>query len=347
MASAYIVSRKSKRGRRFAVRYRLGGRSWPIQHGGVFATFKEARARRDLIAGELAASRNPTEVLRLVPDAPALTFTAWCERFTASRIDVDASTTRTYAAALRKARERFGTRDPAAITAPEVAEWVSQLAQDRKPGTVKLYVAALRLLFDFAGVEPNPARDSRVRLPKMEREEPNPPSAEHWEAILGAVDARHRLLLVTVEQGGMRVGEAVGLRWGDVDAAGKRLRLRRSATKRDKARWVQLPTWLVDLIDATCPLEDRTPERKVFQGVTEGSAYRAMARACKLAKLPHYHPHDLRHRRLSIWHQSGVPAREVAHRAGHSRTSESLDTYSHVMPLDEIAADQFQALVVS
>jgi integrase len=58
-------------------------------------------------------------------------------------------------------------------------------------------------------------------------------------------------------------------------------------------------------------------------------------------------PHDLRHRRLSIWHQQGVPAREVAHRAGHSRTSESLDTYSHVMPLDELPATDLEVLVAS
>ena len=143
----------------------------------------------------------------------------------------------------------------------------------------------------------------------------------------------------------MRVGEAVSLTWGDVDAAGWRLRLRRSATKRDRARWVQLPPWLVDVIEATCPLEDRTPDRRVFQGVTEDSTYRAMARACKLAKVPHYHPHDLRHRRLTIWHQAGVPAREVAHRAGHARTSESLDTYSHVMPVDELVEARYLELI--
>jgi integrase len=75
---------------------------------------------------------------------------------------------------------------------------------------------------------------------------------------------------------------------------------------------VYLPQWLMDAIEATCPLEDRVPERKVFQGITEASAYQAMTRACGNAKVPHYHPHDLRHRRITIWHQSGVPARELA-----------------------------------
>jgi hypothetical protein len=170
-----------------------GATTAPIQHGGSFGTLKEARARRDLIAGELAAGRNPAHLLRqqMQPAAPVLTFATWCERFTASRLDVDASTTKTYGHALRKAGERFGGRDPATITGPEVAEWVADLAQTRAPATVKLYVGALRLLFDFAGVDPTPARDPRVKLPKRTREEPQPRTADHWAAILGALNARH------------------------------------------------------------------------------------------------------------------------------------------------------------
>jgi hypothetical protein len=48
----------------------------------------------------------------------------------------------------------------------------------------------------------------------------------------------------------------------------------------------------------------------------------------------------LRHRRITIWHQSGVPARELAERAGHARASMSLDVYSHVMPPDEVSAER-------
>jgi integrase len=37
-----------------------------------------------------------------------------------------------------------------------------------------------------------------------------------------------------------------------------------------------------------------------------------------------------------MWHQSGVVARELAERAGHSRASMTLDVYAHVMPLHEV-----------
>ena len=79
----------------------------------------------------------------------------------------------------------------------------------------------------------------------------------------------------------------------------------------------------MEAIEATCPPEDRVPERKV------------------LAKVPHYSPHSLRHRRITLWHQSGVPARELAERAGHSKPSMSLDVYSHVMPADDVSKERF------
>jgi integrase len=72
-----------------------------------------------------------------------------------------------------------------------------------------------------------------------------------------------------------------------------------------------------------------------------------MTRACQTAKITHDHPHDLRHRRITIWHQSGVPARELAERAGHAKPSMSLDVYSHVMPADEIADAAFRELLRS
>jgi integrase len=136
---------------------------------------------------------------------------------------------------------------------------VAALAATYKPGTVQLHLIAFRLLLDFVGLDENVARDPRVKLPKRTREEPQPPSGEQLTAILEAMGARYRLLFVTIEQGALRLGEAVGLRWGDVDFAGLRLRLPRSATKTGTARFVYLPEWLLQAIDGTCSLEDPCP----------------------------------------------------------------------------------------
>jgi integrase len=262
MPSASITVRKTKGGRRrYAVRFRLGGRTYPVEHGGSFPTMREARIRRDLIAGELAAGRNPAQALKALQmrEHARLTIAAWGERFLASRLDIDANTSKNYRTALKKVSASFGERDPATITATEVAEWVGALAGSYKPGTVQLYLIALRLLLDYVGLEENPARDQRVKLPKQTREEPQPPTGEQLTAILAAMGERYRLLFVTIEQGALRLGEAVNLRWGDVDFAGLRLRLARARTKTGKARFVYLPEWLLQAIDGTCPLETARP----------------------------------------------------------------------------------------
>jgi integrase len=203
----------------------------------------------------------------------------------------------------------------------------------------------MRLVLDYAEVEPNPARDKRLRLPARVHEEVNPPSAKQFLAILGKVPRRWVLPLIVLEQVGLRSSELAKLAWGDVDVAESRFRLRASETKSRKARWAQVPAWLMDEIAATCPLEDRTAERQVFSGYGRHAARNAVARACVAAEIPHFHPHDLRHRRISLWHQQGIPAKQLAERVGHARASMTLDVYSHVMPLDEVASERLDALL--
>jgi hypothetical protein len=174
-------------------RYRLGGRAYPIRHAGSFRTLKEAtKARCDLVPGEIAAGRNPADTLAsiLTVAAHATTLSTWGERFLASRIDVDENTKKNYRSSIHIIGKTFGDRDPATITATEVAEWIATLAEKRKPGTLGQYRIAFRLLLDHVGLDPNPARDPRVKLPKQVREEPTPPPAEHVLTIFEALGAK-------------------------------------------------------------------------------------------------------------------------------------------------------------
>jgi integrase len=77
------------------------------------------------------------------------------------------------------------------------------------------------------------------------------------------------------------------------------------------------------------PPDDRTG--RVFPGVTPAVVQNVMTRACKNAGIPHYHPHDLRHRWISVQHKRGVPTVETSARVGHSRPSLTWDTYTHVI----------------
>ena len=140
-----------------------------------------------------------------------------------------------------------------------------------------------------------------------------------------------------LEQTAARVAELRVWEWQDVDVEASRIRSRGVKGRRGTRRvlWRQVPPWLMRVLLAQVPPDDRTDTRRLFPGLNEGTMRDVMGRASRAAGLPLYSPHDLRHRRGSLWHASGMPARELADRMGHSKASMSLDVYTNVMPPDE------------
>src|SRR6266576_3352592 len=290
MASVSIRRRQTKSGSRFQVRYRLGGRAYPLVHGGSFGTMKEARLRRDLVAGELAVGRNPAETLRALVETPKRrTFADLYDEFTASRVDVAETTRINYGTHRIRLVDLLGDRDPQAIGWQDVQGGVSSLAEDLSPLSVRNYLGTLRQVLDFADLDPNPARDRRVKLPRPEGNVPNPPTAAEVATIVKNAPRRWRLAIRVLEQTGMRVGELVGLEWGDVDRAELRLRIRGGKTNAAR-RWVPVPEWLMEEIEATCPPDDRTALRRVFPAAGRQMIGNAMRNACKTAGIANYSP---------------------------------------------------------
>ena len=346
---ASIRKRRTKRGeRRYDVRYRLGGHDAPVLHGGTFPTLRAAEIRRELIRGELAAERDPRLLLRPVAGAregdPGRTVREWGDQYLASRRDVDENTRRNFRSCQRKINERFGDVPVGQVSLFAVDAWVGELAAVHKPGTTRQFLTKLALLLDYAGLDPNPARDRRVKLPKYVKPEPNPPPAEHVEAVLRVLPPRWRLLHVLVEQTALRASEGVELVWGDVDVRGSRLRLSASATKTDRARYVPMPPWLTDALEVTCPPEDRDADRRVFPGAKVNSFRVALTRACRTARVPSYTIRDLRHRRITRWQQELPPA-NVAALAGHANPTTTLSVYSHVLSPAELPAETLIGLL--
>lgn len=351
MSTCHIRRRTTSKGeRRYDVRFRRGGSEAKLEHAGTFKTEREARLRRDLIAGWLALGLNPrAELARLLAaEEPAAvpTYQETAATFAASRVDLSPGTLRAYDYANRRVSRTIGDRDPHTLTVRDMLDLVANLAVDLEAATVAAYMSVVKQTLDFAGVAPNPARDRRVRLPVNTADEVAPPTARQVLAILERVPSRFVLPLVVLEQTGMRVGELAKLPWGDVDVASARFRLSRSRTKTKRPRWVQVPEWLMVWVADSCPVEDRVADRRVFPDATEGVLRGAMARACVTAGVPAFSPHDLRHRRTSLWHGQGIPARELADRIGHARPSMTLDRYSHVMDLEEVPQESFEQVLV-
>ena len=343
MPSAWIERRTTRAGvSHYRVSFRTGGRESSARSGGTFKTKADAQARLRWITGELAACRVPT--FTAAPSTP-VTVRAACVAWQASRIDVAESTRVLHRVALGRILPILGDRDVVGLTPSDVALAVAALAgADYARGSISKSLNALAQALDHAGIDPNPARDRGVKLPREDRAEIVPPTADQVERALFYVAPKYRLPLMILEACALRVGELEHLRWADVDEPTMRVRISRATAKTRKPRWVQVPADLFAMIIARVPREDRDLEDLVFPGATQERMRTDLGRACKAAGVASFGLHDLRHRRLSLWHREGVPIAEVAQRAGHSRSSMTLDVYSHVL-IDAREVDR--ALILS
>lgn len=327
MATLYIRTRDTGDGRRFDVRYRRGGRYSKVEHGGSFRTRNEALIRKKVIGEWLAGGLNPKVEMERAQVGGSLfrdTYTEWL----ASRRSVSQGTLDGYTYRARVLLDAFGDRPVDQISVRDVSEWVGSL-DGYKPGTVRLFVAQLRMVLDFADVPVNVARDRRVELPRNVATEPVPPDRYDVLRILEHVPRSHRLPVVVMEQLGCRVTETLTLQPGDVDAKTGSVRVARERSKGQRVgRTIDAPEFLLEALEDSLPF--RVGDRNRVGDKMRGTGFS---------------PHSLRHRRATLWHQSGVEAVELARRLGHSRPSMSLDVYANVTRLSEVPAHALAAFL--
>jgi integrase len=140
-----------------------------------------------------------------------------------------------------------------------------------------------------------------------------------------------------------------GTAWTDHGTARQERGLKHRAAH--ETRTIPIPPELVRLLRAHTRRYGTTPDGRIFQtargGIIQDSAYSAVwasARARALTPAQCRSPlgrrsYDLRHAAVSLWLNSGVPATEVARRAGHG-VAVLLKIYAHCIDGQADAANQ-------
>ena len=105
-------------------------------------------------------------------------------RWLSSPIDVSAHTRRIHGDSLRRLEPLIGETPVHVLDADDVGRAIATLAETHKPSTVRKSLNVLQQALDHVGVEPNPARDRRIRLPRQARVQITPPETEHVEAVV-------------------------------------------------------------------------------------------------------------------------------------------------------------------
>jgi len=166
---------------------------------------------------------------------------------------------------------------------------------------------------------------------------------------------------------GLRRGEALGLKWGDVDFERGTLSVQRSLqpggelvepkTTRSR-RTIALPPYALDVLRgyreeqygwfkaSMSELEARRRQKDglVFSG-PQGEPWKAASIAtlfrgiAKRAGVGHLRFHDLRHTAASLMIERGVPITTVAETLGHANTATTMSVYAHsVKGAEDLAA---------
>jgi len=180
---------------------------------------------------------------------------------------------------------------------------------------------------------------------------------------------------------GMRRGEALGLRWTDLDLEAKRptATIRRAAiaishrrekgkTKTGKSRLIELDARTVDALKSWKARQGeerlmvgpgyKNDEKLIFT-LPSGIGYhperfsrefeRKQATYNRLhptTPLPRLRLHDLRHTWATLALQAGIHPKIVSERLGHTKIAITLDLYSHVIPgMQSEAAEQVSAMI--
>lgn len=339
MASVWIRTRSTKDDRkRFWVEYRPGGREERVRFAGSFRTKRLATIRAGWIETEIAAGRIPDLTFGEAATMP--TFTEAARRWQASRLDVAASTREQHRIQLDKLIPLIGTRRIDTLVPKDFADAVATLhGQGTARETIRKTLGAGAMTLDHAGINPNPARDKSIKLPREEPAEINPPRAAHVEAVYRLLPSKHRLPLLFLDWSGQRVSSIDLTLVGDYDEPRRRVRQRAQTTKTRRALWVELPDVLADAIEATLPpREDRDLGTRLFTASGADALRTAIAKACKAAAIPLWSPHDLRHRRISLLHLRGVPWARIGEFVGQRDLTVTANTYTHVLS-DEAELD--------
>jgi integrase len=295
-----------------------------------------------------------------------------------TRRRVRVSTYEAYALAAKRLDPSIGGERLSRLDPPKVQATYDHLCAMGLPArSVKQVHAVLHRALDQAMHWGLISRNSTevVVPPRPIKREMTALTQEQFGRLLAATrDDRWHPLWVLLGTAGLRIGEALGLRWDDVDLEGRRLAIRRALQRQRVAGLVFIPpktrasrrSVRLSCLACRALAEHRERQRDHIAGnaswpetslvfpnrqggpMESSSVTSALDRALRLAGLPRIRVHDLRHTAASVLLEAGAHPKVVQDLLRHSTVLLTLDTYSHVTDtLSSPAADMIDAMFES
>ncbi len=316
------------------------------------------------------AQRALTEALRLrdqgIDIAPSrITVAEYLQRWLGDYAgpNVAPSTLLRYRQICRRLSGQIGALRLQALRPAHIQAAYARLREDAlAPRTVlhhhRVLKEALRHAVGWQLLERNPA--DAVSAPRPERTEMRALDADGVERLLdGCTDDDMRRLVFVAVSTGLRLGELLGLGWGDVDLEARTAAVRRTSqylgpegvtlrppkTARSRRTISLSPSTVAVLREHRVAQSERRlrmgssydDQGLVFAAedgrlVAPHNASRVFGTIVRRLGLTGVRFHDLRHTSATLALKAGVPAKVVSERLGHASVAFTLDTYAHVLP---------------
>lgn len=208
------------------------------------------------------------------------------------------------------------------------------------------------------------------RPPRMDKAERTYLSATQVRRIItDARDERYWPLWVVIVTTGMRVSEALGLAWSDVDLPDRSLAVSHQLARVD-GEWVRVKpktrrsrrtiTLTPEAVDALTeqrqrqdierdgprPIDSLVFTTEAGQPIHSSNVLPSWYRTLRRLGLPKVTTHDLRHTSATLMLQAGVPLPVIAEILGHSTMRVTADLYAHIVPeLRRDAAERLSGML--
>lgn len=251
---------------------------------------------------------------------------------------------------IRQLNKHFGIMPVRNITMADCREWEKKRGVGISASSFNHDRTALVAVLEFAMAEgllmENPAKAIAGR--KLPKNKITIPTKDQFKLLVrtirdaGPLAQQGADLVELLACSGMRLSEATGVSWGDVDFEGGRFVVTGGSkgTKNHEARSVPLfPSLraLLERMKADLGKEPNLNERVILIG----TAKKAIGNACKRAHLPPFYHHLLRHFFVSQAIEAGVDFKTIAAWVGHKDGGMLVaKTYGHLTDTHSFAMAQ-------
>jgi integrase len=272
------------------------------------------------------------------------------------------STIRSYEQALRGSQQgrggllaELGPIRLSDLTVDDIQGYADRLlAAGAQPSTIHNQIMPVRVICRWRRREVSVNPTIGLELPAVRSGRVRIVSPAEAELLLAALAERDRVLWATALYAGLRRGELMGLRWGDVDLGRGVIEVAQAWDPKEHmmvapksaagTRRVPIAGALRVYLTPMSLAAATDTSRLVFgsQGApfSATSLYERALRAWRRAGLKPICLHDCRHTFASLMIAAGVNAKALSSFMGHANISITLDRYGHLMPgaEDEAAA---------